>query len=836
MTSGKIFTIIFRVIVIPVALIGTLIAILSYANISVPLEVARKQFVSKATDAVGHDVRIDGEVRLAISFFPTLVVDQLHISNAPQWSAKDILRIGEARVQLALLPILSGRFEFVEISASAVQVNLEQASDGSQNWATLFKSNNKTEQPDGSSVNKSATSRNSEQEKGRIWIEEFSLSDINVHYVDETLKRDFKNSIDKLVIYTHEKDHLTASIQGNTQDIPYFFTAKSDLLRNLISQKPWNMELQGRIADKPLTLDIQLEFSKSLDGTISLNAQEVDAGKTLSWLGLVDGLDAFSHTLVLNAELKGGTLKEVLDQSTFKISMKEGYWNLQNPAHEASRKITYSTASLFAEPGKPIKLEFSGKIDNESLLLELTSNKLGEFFSTLDKIHLNLNADFTHTTINLDGDIDLPVSRETFRTDLVVNGKSLDKWKRLLQADIPPFGPYHLSGKFSVDAKGFRVNNLKTTIGSSDLSGEIFISTENENTHWDLDLVSQNFQIDDFSVEGFSLIPEGNVLLRTPVTPVPKNIMKENRQKASRQSFQVSHNYPGLDVNLQLKANKVLSGNDQLGGGKLQLRGDENSLFIDAFHLDLPGGVIDGGLELQLQDQGIKGRLKLNMDKFNYGILYRHYYPDSPADGLISTRVDLHLAGRNFKHGLEHASGIIDFAFWPGNIDASVINLWAVNLFLAILPELNKKESKFNCGVALLDIKDGNLSEELLLVDTSKIWMQGNLKINFQKEEVSLSLFPKAKKARLFGLQAPIRIKGNFTDLGLSIKPYDIVSSYISFMASPLTAPFQRIFSKKIPEDASSLCGELLDRDHLKEVLAEMSKNNPSLDDMYNND
>jgi hypothetical protein len=55
-------------------------------------------------------------------------------------------------------------------------------------------------------------------------------------------------------------------------------------------------------------------------------------------------------------------------------------------------------------------------------------------------------------------------------------------------------------------------------------------------------------------------------------------------------------------------------------------------------------------------------------------------------------------------------------------------------------------------------------------------------------------------------------------------------------MASPLTAPFQRIFSKKIPEDASSLCGELLDRDHLKEVLAEMSKNNPSLDDMYNND
>ena len=210
--------------------------------------------------------------------------------------------------------------------------------------------------------------------------------------------------------------------------------------------------------------------------------------------------------------------------------------------------------------------------------------------------------------------------------------------------------------------------------------------------------------------------------------------------------------------------------------------------------------------------------------------------PDSPADGLISTRIDLQLAGRDLKHGLEHANGQFDFALWPRNIDASAINLWSVNLFLAILPELNKKESKFNCGTALLDINDGQLSEEVIFIDTSKIWMRGNLNVDFHKEDVSLVLFPTAKKAKLFGLQAPMRIKGTFSDIGVSIKPLDIVGAYLKFITSPLSAPFKRAFDKHTEKDLSEFCGEILDREYLRALLKEMEKKTPTLDEMYDYD
>jgi uncharacterized protein involved in outer membrane biogenesis len=830
MPSSKIFVFLFRALVLPVTLIVILIGILSYAQISVPLESVRNLFVQKATGVAGREVQVDGEVRLAISFYPTLVVDQLHITNEPQWSAEDILSVGETRVQLALLPIFSGQLEFIEISASTIQLNLEQDSDGSQNWASLLP-------PESSSDKDPSTPRSKDNIDKKFWIEEFRLTDLNINYLDEHLGRSFSNRIDRLVINTHDKANLTADIEGSSNDIPYSFAVTADLFRNLISNKPWQMELQGKLSEKPVNLEIQIEPSnKTIDGSVRFNVQEVDIGQTLSWLGLVEGLDAYSSNLTFNADLQGGNLKEILEQSVFKLDLDEGHWNLQNPANDKSRKITFSTATLLAEPENPVKLELTGKIDDEPTQLELSSNRMSEFFTNLEKVHLDLTATLEHSTINLTGNIDLPISNQTLIVDLEVKGKRLDHWNKMLETDIPPFGPYHFSGKFSVDPKGFRVSNLKTIIGDSDLGGQVFVDTSGSETHWDLNLISQNFQINDFEVEGFSLFADTTDSEIGEIAPLGRKEKGKLAQKSLSKEFKNSHSYPGIDVTLKLEAGKVLSGEDDLGGGKLHLIATDSSLNVKSFELDIPGGAINGSLNLEQQKEETKGYIKLDMDKFDYGILYRYFKPDSPADGLLSARVNLQLAGSDFSQSLDNASGELDFALWPKNIDAKVLNIWSVNLFLALLPELNKKESKLNCAVALLDLKDGKLFEELLLVDSSKIWMNGNLNVDFQKETVSLSLFPKAKKARLFGLQAPIRVKGSFNELNLKIKPFDLLSSYVSFITSPLHAPFQRTFGKKIPDDGSELCGQLLDREYLKAVLKEMEKRTPTLDEMYDYD
>ena len=117
MTPWKLTRIATLVIALPAALAAVLIGVLSYLDVSIPLERARRAFITTASETTGRAVHIDGEVRLAISYFPTLVVDRLRIANTGVWQADNLLSVGQARVQVALLPILSGRLEFQQIIA-----------------------------------------------------------------------------------------------------------------------------------------------------------------------------------------------------------------------------------------------------------------------------------------------------------------------------------------------------------------------------------------------------------------------------------------------------------------------------------------------------------------------------------------------------------------------------------------------------------------------------------------------------------------------------------------------------------------------------------------------
>ena len=105
------------------------------------------------------------------------------------------------------------------------------------------------------------------------------------------------------------------------------------------------------------------------------------------------------------------------------------------------------------------------------------------------------------------------------------------------------------------------------------------------------------------------------------------------------------------------------------------------------------------------------------------------------------------------------------------------LDMWATNLFLMTLPEINKKESKTNCMIALMDVDDGIMKEQLLIFDTTKLWMHGNIEVDFRQEQVQLSLFPHSKTARIYSLESPMRIAGYFSDIKLAVTPVDVAAT-----------------------------------------------------------
>jgi len=558
---------------------------------------------------------------------------------------------------------------------------------------------------------------------------------------------------------------------------------------------------------------------------------------------LVDNLDFYSQSITFEAKLNGDNLIDILEKSTFSVLLKKGFLQLHNSADNADprhQKIVFNSAKLQSLPKEPVGLNFTGDVDGTSMEVALTTNTLSDLFRADNNIDLEINAEIAQSNIHLKGDIAPPIKQKNFNMDILISGEKLSHWNELITLHLPSYGPYTLKGNIKSTVDGIALNKVKFNIGNSDLSGEILIKTQNEITHWDIRLNSEKIQILDFLKKDIKLSPH----TETPPDEDAESQRNETETKIAETNTTVTkdeaiqrevRNTDASQVTgkITLKAKEVLAGEDKLGYGELTIQFTDTIFSVDHFKLDTPGGSIKGAFALKNDNDEISGDFKLDVDKFDYGHIGKLIQAGPSNDGLISVRANLQLKGKDTHTLLDQANGFIDFVVWPNNIKADPLDIWSANLFFALVPVLEKKESTLNCATALLNIKDGVLTEELIFIDTTKLWMSGNVNINYPEKKVDLVLFPAAKKRKMFGLQLPIRLEGNFADIRVAVKPFDLVEATLSFVTSPLHGLFQHKFTAMADENLSQLCGDLLDREFLKALQKDLNKNVPTLDEMY---
>ncbi len=111
------------------------VGILDYTNVSFKSDKARQVLLENIKTYTGRDVSIDGDVYLTVSLSPKLLAQQIHIRNIDGFGSEDFVTVTEARVEVSLLPLLSGIFHLEEIAADQAKINLIHNKDGSHNWS-----------------------------------------------------------------------------------------------------------------------------------------------------------------------------------------------------------------------------------------------------------------------------------------------------------------------------------------------------------------------------------------------------------------------------------------------------------------------------------------------------------------------------------------------------------------------------------------------------------------------------------------------------------------------------------------------------------------------------
>jgi hypothetical protein len=111
-----------------------------------------------------------------------------------------------------------------------------------------------------------------------------------------------------------------------------------------------------------------------------------------------------------------------------------------------------------------------------------------------------------------------------------------------------------------------------------------------------------------------------------------------------------------------------------------------------------------------------------------------------------------------------------------------------------------------NCVVGRFDLRDGVLSDDQILIDTTRLRVRGAGRADLGSEELSFVFRPRAKGFALFRLQTPLRVTGTLTDQRFGFNRRDLVESTLRLVASPILLPIERFTLGPLPVDGADIC------------------------------
>jgi len=211
-----------------------------------------KPMISKAAyNATGRELTIDSDINLDIGLSPSLVLSGIKFKNADWGSRKEMVKINQFEIKVALLPLIKGNIEVKRFILKEPDILIETSKTGKSNLdfkATEQVPEKKDEVP---------TAVQEEMELPSLTVNELEIIDGTITYKDGSTGKSETVSINK----------LTADIQG--LDDPVNFN-----LNGAYNNEPLNVSgslgnLKG-VRDPDISWPVTLVI-KAFDAVINVN-------------------------------------------------------------------------------------------------------------------------------------------------------------------------------------------------------------------------------------------------------------------------------------------------------------------------------------------------------------------------------------------------------------------------------------------------------------------------------------------------------------------------------------------------------------------------------------
>lgn len=593
---------------------------------------------------------------------------------------------------------------------------------------------------------------------------------------------------------------ITSATPFSVRDI--HFTGQ---IRNgMMPISPFSANVAENNLSGAMSLDLRTQQPHAV---IWVAADGLDAGSVLKKIGVANNIDAVFDHASFQLDLHSSRLGELLAQSELLSNFEGGHITLTDANTGGKMLIALDKGELKSAAGAPVYLDLQGSLNHAPVAIGIHTARAVDLINPNLSLPFEFNASTAGAMIKLAGEIERPFIRKGLTLALDMSGSRFDNLNALVQTSLPPWGPWSASGKFAMSDSGYEVSSLRLQVGSSKLTGFGRLDMKTLPPRLDVALTAPTIQLDDFRMGSWSLENA------RPASTKKSTVEVELSQQANETSTQAQQLLsPEVltrqNAYLTVKVDRVVSGEDMLGSGRLDAQLENGRAAFGPVVVNTPGGSASFLLKYEPGKKDVLVTLRAEAKHFDYGILARRIDHNSEMSGVFSLDVDVSARTQYLSDIFKAGKGHIDFAVWPENMKSGLLDIWAVNVLMALLPAIDSSnESKVNCAIGKFVLADGKLSDKTILIDTSRMRVSGKGGVDFTAGEIQFYVQPRAKTPQFLSLAIPIELSGSFDDFSVGVSAADTVGSLGQLATSVIWVPLQMLFGKEIPADGRDVCG-----------------------------
>lgn len=403
-------------------------------------------------------------------------------------------------------------------------------------------------------------------------------------------------------------------------------------------------------------------------------------------------------------------------------------------------------------------IAFSGK--GRLIGIELAASGAGGVLLTLlderTPYSLRLKSNIGATAVNFEGDVYGLATLRGVDGNFTIAGKNLATLSDPLRIVLPTTAPYKLAGHLVRRGQVWHFERFRGAVGHSDLEGSFSIDRASARPFLRGTLKSSLLDIADLG--GFVGANPGASTASTSGRVLPHKIYDlEKLRRADADIDFVAQRFTDRD-RLPLDNLKA----------HLTLR--DGVLQLTPINFGVAGGNVKSTVWFDARSPTIKTRVETQFQSLHINRLAPRADMLESALGTINGNAKLAGSGNSVADMLGVADGRVALVSSGGDVSNLMLALAGANGAKIIrFLVLGDRNAKLHCAVAGFNVKQGLMTSEVLVVDTSDTNITGSGSINLRDETLDLTLIPLPKSPSLLSLRGPLHVTGTLSEPGIGL-------------------------------------------------------------------